>query len=173
MAKYPGEKDAYHELGRSYASAKLYPQALAMFEKALALDPDFGPLLNEAAYACLRDGGAGQGHPLSRALFSGESGGPEPSGFDRRDARAHRPARRRRRQVQRGPGRPSRFLPSWASSAVRLRPSGRLPGDPALPRRAGRPGPGGVGQWLTAYFRSPTSATSSASGTGSRRNSRT
>jgi serine/threonine protein kinase/Tfp pilus assembly protein PilF len=56
VAEYPGEKDAYSDLGLSYDSARQYPQALASFEKALALDPDFGLALNSAAYTYLKMG---------------------------------------------------------------------------------------------------------------------
>jgi eukaryotic-like serine/threonine-protein kinase len=77
-AKYPGEKDAYHELGRSYGSAKLYPQALANFEKALALDPDFGPTLNEAAYACLEMGQPAKAIPYLERYAAVNPGDPNP-----------------------------------------------------------------------------------------------
>lgn len=78
VAKYPGEKDAYHELGRSYASAKLYPQALANFEKALALDPDFGLTLNEAAYACLQMGQPAKAIPYLERYAAANPGDPNP-----------------------------------------------------------------------------------------------
>jgi len=78
VAKYPGEKDAYHELGRSYASAKQYPQALASFEKALALDPDFGPALNEAAYACLKMGEPAKAIPYLERYAAANPGDPNP-----------------------------------------------------------------------------------------------
>jgi len=78
VAKYPGEKDAYHELGRSYASAKLYPQALASFEKALALDPAFGLSLNEAAYACLKMGEPAKAIPYLERYAAANPGDPNP-----------------------------------------------------------------------------------------------
>jgi tetratricopeptide (TPR) repeat protein len=78
VAKYPGEKDAYHELGRSYGSAKLYPQALANFEKALALDPDFGPALNEAAYTCLKMGQPAKAIPYLERYAAANPGDPNP-----------------------------------------------------------------------------------------------
>ena len=78
VAKYPGEKDAYHELGRSHASAKQYPQALASFEKALALDPDFGLALNEAAYACLKMGEPAKAIPYLERYAAANPGDPNP-----------------------------------------------------------------------------------------------
>jgi len=78
VAKYPGEKDAYHELGRSYGSAKLYPQALANFEKALALDPEFGMALNEAAYACLKMGQPAEAIPYLERYAAANPGDPNP-----------------------------------------------------------------------------------------------
>ncbi|MCK7514941.1 MAG: tetratricopeptide repeat protein [Desulfobacterales bacterium] len=146
VAKYPGEKDAYHELGRSYSSAKHYPQALANFERALALDPDFGGALNEAAYACLKMGEPAKAIPYLERYLGGESGGPQSSGLDRRDAHAHGPAGRLRRQIPAGPGRPSRLPSVLGEPGLCLCSPGELPGGPALPRRAGRPGPGRVGE---------------------------
>ena len=78
VAKYPGEKDAYHELGKSYGTAKQYPQALASFEKALALDPDFGPVLNEAAYACLKMGEPAKAIPYLERYAAANPGDPNP-----------------------------------------------------------------------------------------------
>ncbi len=78
VAKYPGEKDAYQELGSSYAGAKEYPRALANFEKALALDPDFGLTLNEAAYACLKMGQPGRAIPYLERYAAANPGDPNP-----------------------------------------------------------------------------------------------
>ena len=60
--KYPSEKNAHYELGRYYGGRGLEAQALASYERALALDPDFGPALNSVAFAH-----AGMGD-LSKAL---------------------------------------------------------------------------------------------------------
>jgi tetratricopeptide (TPR) repeat protein len=54
--KYPDEKYAYFELGRYYNGRKLEAQAEASFERALALDPNFGYALNELAYLCAMRG---------------------------------------------------------------------------------------------------------------------
>jgi serine/threonine protein kinase/tetratricopeptide (TPR) repeat protein len=48
--KYPSEKYAHFELGRYYGGRGLEAQALASYERALALDPDFGTALNSAAF---------------------------------------------------------------------------------------------------------------------------
>jgi serine/threonine protein kinase/tetratricopeptide (TPR) repeat protein len=47
---YPTEKIAWYELGRYYHNRELYREALAAFQKTLALDPEFGPALNLMAY---------------------------------------------------------------------------------------------------------------------------
>ena len=48
--KYPDEKYVHFELGRYYNARKLQAQAVASFERAVALDPNFGYALNELAY---------------------------------------------------------------------------------------------------------------------------
>ncbi len=78
VARYPGEKDAYHELGRYYGSVRQYPPALANFEKALALDPDFGPALNEAAYAWLKMGQPAKAIPYLERYSAANPGDPNP-----------------------------------------------------------------------------------------------
>ncbi len=78
VVKYPGEKDAYHELGLSYSRAKLYPRALANLEKALALAPDFGLSLNEAAYVCLKMGDPAGAIPYLERYAAANPGDPNP-----------------------------------------------------------------------------------------------
>jgi len=53
---YPREKQVHYELAQDYGNALNLPQALAEYEKALALDPDFGLVLNQAGYAYARTG---------------------------------------------------------------------------------------------------------------------
>ena len=48
--KYPQEKQAHNEIGLFYDARRKYPEALAEYEKALALDPNFGSALNQAGY---------------------------------------------------------------------------------------------------------------------------
>jgi eukaryotic-like serine/threonine-protein kinase len=49
--KYPQEKQAHLEIGLFYDGPDKYPEAIAEYEKALALDPNFGSVLNQAGYA--------------------------------------------------------------------------------------------------------------------------
>jgi len=53
---YPQEKEAHYELAQIYTDAINLPQAIAEFEKALALDPGFGLALNQAGYVYARIG---------------------------------------------------------------------------------------------------------------------
>jgi serine/threonine protein kinase/Flp pilus assembly protein TadD len=48
--KYPQEKQFHYDLGRFYEDRANYPEAIAEHEKALTLDPNFGPALNQAGY---------------------------------------------------------------------------------------------------------------------------
>jgi serine/threonine protein kinase/Tfp pilus assembly protein PilF len=154
VAKYPGEKDAYHELGRSYASAKLYPQALANFEKALALDPDFGPPLNEAAYACLRMGEPAKAIPYLERYSAANPGDPNPQDsiaeMYMRTGRLDDAVAKYREVLAAHPD----FYLSWASLAYVYALQENYPEAlrclDALVARA----PEGSAKWLTAYFRS-------------------
>ncbi len=47
---YPGDKRAHAELAWYYSNSKKFPEAVAEFEKALAIDPNFGYALNLLAY---------------------------------------------------------------------------------------------------------------------------
>ncbi len=48
--KYPQEKYAHYELGNFYYSSDRYSEAIPEFEKAIALDPDYGPAFNMLGY---------------------------------------------------------------------------------------------------------------------------
>ena len=48
--KYPQEKHAHYELGDHFYSRRNYSVAILEYEKAIALDPDFGPALNSLGY---------------------------------------------------------------------------------------------------------------------------
>jgi serine/threonine protein kinase/Tfp pilus assembly protein PilF len=54
--KYPQEKQFHTELGFVYQGRRKYPEAIAEYEKALALDPNFGFALNQAGYAYAETG---------------------------------------------------------------------------------------------------------------------
>jgi serine/threonine protein kinase/tetratricopeptide (TPR) repeat protein len=48
--KYPQEKHAHYRLGSFYYSSNRYSEAVPEFEKAIALDPDYGPAFNMLGY---------------------------------------------------------------------------------------------------------------------------
>jgi tetratricopeptide (TPR) repeat protein len=48
--KYPKEKDAHYELGFYYRDRGMYKETALEYQKALELDPDYGPALNMLAY---------------------------------------------------------------------------------------------------------------------------
>ena len=50
LRKYPQEKQVHYEIGFFSESRKKYPEALAEYEIALSLDPNFGVVLNQAGY---------------------------------------------------------------------------------------------------------------------------
>jgi len=50
VAKYPREKQVYLEFGNMYGGRNMYAEAVEQYEKALALDPDWGYVLNQLAY---------------------------------------------------------------------------------------------------------------------------
>jgi len=59
--KYPVEKYAHSDLGFYYENRRLYPEAVAEYEKALALDPNFGFAMNELAYVRIKMGNLAEG----------------------------------------------------------------------------------------------------------------
>jgi len=50
-AEYPKEKRVHHYLGEYYQGKGMFDEAIAEFNRALELDPKFGPALNWLAYA--------------------------------------------------------------------------------------------------------------------------
>ena len=50
VGKYPKEKDAHYELGFYYRNKRMYKETALEYQKALELDPDYGPALNMLAY---------------------------------------------------------------------------------------------------------------------------
>ena len=51
VRKYPEEKYALLDLGRLYQGRQEYPEGVAVLERAVALDPEFGFAVNQLAYA--------------------------------------------------------------------------------------------------------------------------
>jgi serine/threonine protein kinase/Tfp pilus assembly protein PilF len=54
--KYPQEKHAHYELGSHYYAYGSYSEAVPEIEKAIALDPNFGPAFNMLGYAYAKTG---------------------------------------------------------------------------------------------------------------------
>ncbi len=54
--KYPSEKYAHFELGMYFDGLRRVPEALAAYERAVALDPNFGSAFNQIAYDYARSG---------------------------------------------------------------------------------------------------------------------
>ena len=53
---YPQEKEVHYELGQYFVDKLKNSEAIVEYERALALDPDFGLALNQAGYAYARTG---------------------------------------------------------------------------------------------------------------------
>ena len=51
VTKYPDDRDAHSEFGQFFSSYSRHPEAIAEFEKAIAIDPKFGFALNQLGYA--------------------------------------------------------------------------------------------------------------------------
>ena len=76
--KYPQEKYAHYELGHQLHSAGKYSEASQEFEKAVALDPSFGPAFNMLGYSYANTGDfAGAEAAFGRYLAS-NPGDPNP-----------------------------------------------------------------------------------------------
>jgi serine/threonine protein kinase/tetratricopeptide (TPR) repeat protein len=56
VRKYPDEKYAHYALGFSYEGRRAFPEAVASYGKAIALDPDFGYAMNQLAYIYAKQG---------------------------------------------------------------------------------------------------------------------
>ena len=57
---------------------RLYPEALASYEKALALDPAYGAVLNEVAYIYIKTGEPAKGVPYLERYAAVNPGDPNP-----------------------------------------------------------------------------------------------
>jgi tetratricopeptide (TPR) repeat protein len=76
--KYPQEKYAHYELGtQSYLSAR-YADAVQEFEKAVALDPTFGPAFNMLGYAHAMAGDLAQAEAAFGRYIASNPGDPNP-----------------------------------------------------------------------------------------------
>jgi tetratricopeptide (TPR) repeat protein/TolB-like protein len=53
---YPREKHVYYRIAQCYLEEKLFDEAIKNYNVALALDPDYGPALNELAYLYMYKG---------------------------------------------------------------------------------------------------------------------
>ncbi len=78
IQRFPGEKQAHYDLGRYYVERRLYPEALASYEKALALDPAYGAVLNEVAYIYIKTGEPAKGVPYLERYAAADPGDPNP-----------------------------------------------------------------------------------------------
>jgi serine/threonine protein kinase/tetratricopeptide (TPR) repeat protein len=56
VGKYPDEKEAHYRLGLAYISLGRTPEAIAVLEKAIAIDPKFAPAVNELGYLYAQNG---------------------------------------------------------------------------------------------------------------------
>ena len=78
MARYPGEKDAHYELAYAYENNREYSKALAGYEKTLALDPDFNPVLNRVALTYLKMGEPAKAVPYLERYAALNPNDPKP-----------------------------------------------------------------------------------------------
>jgi serine/threonine protein kinase/tetratricopeptide (TPR) repeat protein len=51
VGRYPDDRDAHSELGFFFSDLDRYPEAIAEYEKAIAIDPRFGFAINQVGYA--------------------------------------------------------------------------------------------------------------------------
>jgi serine/threonine protein kinase/predicted Zn-dependent protease len=76
--KYPSEKYAHFELGYYYDSLGLFPEALAAYERALALDPNFGYVINKIGYIHAKMGNLGKAVQYLERYAAINPGDPNP-----------------------------------------------------------------------------------------------
>jgi tetratricopeptide (TPR) repeat protein len=76
--KYPQEKHAHLELGQYYRNHNRNSEAVQEFEKAIALDPNFGPAFNELGYAYAETGEFGKAETAFKRYIAVNPGDPNP-----------------------------------------------------------------------------------------------
>jgi len=76
--KYPQEKHAHYELGQYYRNDNRNSEAIQEFEKAIALDPDFGPAFNELGYAHVSTGEFEKAEAAFKRYIAVNPGDPNP-----------------------------------------------------------------------------------------------
>jgi tetratricopeptide (TPR) repeat protein len=76
--KYPQEKFAHYELGNYYYSHHFYPEAEDALERAVALDPDFGPAFNMLGYTYGRAGEYEKAEKAFESYIAANPGDPNP-----------------------------------------------------------------------------------------------
>ena len=76
--KYPQEKHAHLEFGNHYFANERYAEAVPEFEKAVALDPNFGPAFNMLGYAHARMGNYDKAESAFKRYVAANPGDPNP-----------------------------------------------------------------------------------------------
>jgi serine/threonine protein kinase/Flp pilus assembly protein TadD len=76
--KYPQEKHAHYEFGNHYFANERYAEAVPEFEKAVALDPNFGPAFNMLGYAHARMGNYDKAESAFKRYVAANPGDPNP-----------------------------------------------------------------------------------------------
>jgi len=76
--KYPQEKHAHFELGADYFSDGRNSDAIPEFEKAIALDPNFGPALNMLGYSHAATGDFDKAEAAFKRYIAANPGDPNP-----------------------------------------------------------------------------------------------
>ena len=77
-AKYPKEKDIHLELTRAYSGKRMYPEAFAEAEKALALDPKWSAMLNTLGFVYISAGDPAKGEEILKRAATAAPGEANP-----------------------------------------------------------------------------------------------